>query len=369
MARHPRWVYGVLTGEPLSFGGLEPGTTLEQGINQVFDPSATLEDVEWLRSRWEGPLVVKGVMRVDDAKDIASTGVDAIAVSNHGGRQLDRSVTPLALLPDVVEAVGDSVEVYLDGGVRCGADVAAAVALGARAAFVARPYLYALMAGGETGVDVLLRLLRDDYVRTLHGLMSSPTKAPLAIVRRSQDWTWLADAGWSSRTDRHLEPPRSFVQHNPGRVMSESPTTVIPVVRTGQSAEQLESAVPSEPPSAPAGAGQPTAPSIVSKLTAPRFAKSPTTGVWLGLVVVALGFGTIFFSWIKVAATLDVGRQMPYVVSGAMTGIGLIVVGIAVADMAVRRQDRLERRHQLALMRTVLEELREVQRSQDGDRR
>ncbi len=91
--------------------------------------------------------------------------------------------------------------------------------------------------------------------------------------------------------------------------------------------------------------------------------------MWAGLVVVVLGFATIFFSWVKVAATLDVGRQMPYVVSGAMTGLGLIVVGIAVADMAVRRQDRIERRHQLALMRTVLEEMREVLEPQDGQDR
>jgi L-lactate dehydrogenase (cytochrome) len=88
-------------------------------------------------------------------------------VSNHGGRQLDRAVSPLELLPAVVDAVGGSAEVYVDGGVRSGADVAAAVAFGARAAFVARPYLYALMAGGEAGVDHLTKLLRDDYVRTL----------------------------------------------------------------------------------------------------------------------------------------------------------------------------------------------------------
>jgi L-lactate dehydrogenase (cytochrome) len=111
--------------------------------------------------------VVKGIQRVDDAKSVVAAGADAIAVSNHGGRQLDRATTPLRLLPDVVDAVGDDAEVYLDGGIRCGADVAAAVGLGARAAFVARPYLYALMAAGEPGVDHLLALLRGDYARTL----------------------------------------------------------------------------------------------------------------------------------------------------------------------------------------------------------
>jgi L-lactate dehydrogenase (cytochrome) len=116
-----------------------------------------------LRSHWSGSIIVKGVQRIDDAKAVVSAGADGVAVSNHGGRQLDRAVTPLELLPGVVDAVGDTAEVYLDGGIRCGADVAVAVAFGARAAFLGRPYLYALMAGGEAGVDHLLTLLRDDY--------------------------------------------------------------------------------------------------------------------------------------------------------------------------------------------------------------
>jgi hypothetical protein len=97
----------------------------------------------------------------------------------------------------------------------------------------------------------------------------------------------------------------------------------------------------------------------LARLSAPALRLNASTGVWAGLGVAALGFGLIFFSWIKVAATLDVGRQLPYVVSGAMTGLGLIVVGIALIDMAVRRQDRIERRQQLALMRSILEELRD----------
>jgi L-lactate dehydrogenase (cytochrome) len=166
-ARHPSWSIDALTTEPLEFASLGDAASLEQVINTIFDPSATLDDIEWLRSRWDGPVVVKGVQRVDDAKDLVAAGADGIAVSNHGGRQLDRAATPLRLLPDVVDAVGDATEVYLDGGIRSGADVAAAVALGARAAFVARPYLYALMAAGEAGVDRLLELLRTDYARTL----------------------------------------------------------------------------------------------------------------------------------------------------------------------------------------------------------
>ncbi|MHB8449569.1 MAG: alpha-hydroxy acid oxidase [Mycobacteriales bacterium] len=167
MARRPRWVLDALTTEPLAFETLGTADELMTLINTVFEPALTPGDVEWLREHWHGQLVVKGIQRVDDAKVAIAAGADALAVSNHGGRQLDRVGAPLELLPDVVDAVGDSGEVYLDGGVRSGADIAAAVALGARAVFIARPYLYALMAGGEDGVDHLLTLLKSDYTRTL----------------------------------------------------------------------------------------------------------------------------------------------------------------------------------------------------------
>jgi L-lactate dehydrogenase (cytochrome) len=151
----------------LAFESLGAAEDVMGLIDTVFDPSVTMADIEWLRSNWSGSIVVKGIQRVDDAKAVAAAGADGIAVSNHGGRQLDRAVAPLDLLPGVVDAVGDTVEVFLDGGIRSGADVAVAVALGARAACLGRPYLYALMAGGEAGVDHLLTLLRNDYVRTL----------------------------------------------------------------------------------------------------------------------------------------------------------------------------------------------------------
>jgi L-lactate dehydrogenase (cytochrome) len=167
MVGKPRWLFDALTTEPLAFETLGPAKDVMALINSAFDPSVTLADIDWLRSHWSGAIVVKGVQRVDDAVDTASAGADGIALSNHGGRQLDRAATPLDLLPWVVDAVGTTSEIYLDGGVRSGADMAAAVALGARAAFVARPYLYALMAGGEAGVDHLATLLRDDYTRTL----------------------------------------------------------------------------------------------------------------------------------------------------------------------------------------------------------
>lgn len=167
MLRKPRWLFDALTTEPLAFESLGAADDVMTLINRVFDPGVTLHDVEWLRTEWSGPLVVKGVQRVDDAVAAVDAGVDGVAVSNHGGRQLDRAVTPLQLLPHVVDNVGDRAEVYLDGGIRSGSDVAAAVALGARAAFVARPYLYALMAGGERAVDHLASVFRNDYIRTL----------------------------------------------------------------------------------------------------------------------------------------------------------------------------------------------------------
>ncbi len=167
MVRKWRWLLDALTTEPLAFESLGEARDVMGIINRVFDPAVTVAELEWLRSQWQGQIVVKGVQRVDDAVDVASAGADGIAVSNHGGRQLDRAVTPIELLPAVVDATGGAVEVYLDGGVRSGADVAAAIAFGARAAFVARPYLYALMAGGEAGVDHFTELLNRDYTRTL----------------------------------------------------------------------------------------------------------------------------------------------------------------------------------------------------------
>src|SRR5215211_8524576 len=133
-ATHPWWWFNLLTTEPLVFASLTSweGTVAEL-INRMFDPSLTVRDVEWLRESWSGPLIVKGIQHVDDARMVVDAGADAVVVSNHGGRQLDRASTPLEVLPEVVEAVGDRAEVLLDGGVRSGADVVAAVALGAKA--------------------------------------------------------------------------------------------------------------------------------------------------------------------------------------------------------------------------------------------
>ena len=167
-ALHPSWWFDLFTTEPLRFSAhADMGDVLQDVIGRTFDPAVTMDDLSWLRGRWPGTLVVKGVMRVDDASEMVSRGVDGLVVSNHGGRQLDRSVTSLEVLPAIVDSVGDRAEVLVDGGVRSGADVIAAVGLGARAVMIGRAYLYGLMAGGERGVDRALAILREDVVRTM----------------------------------------------------------------------------------------------------------------------------------------------------------------------------------------------------------
>ena len=168
LAAHPAWWFNVLTTAPLEFASLRAwdGTVAEL-VDRMFDPSATLDDLAWLRAAWPGSLVVKGIQSVDDARRVVDAGADAVVVSNHGGRQLDRAPTPLELLPEVVAAVGDRAQVLLDTGVMTGADVVAAVAQGATSVMVGRAYLYGLMAGGERGVARAVDILTDEVQRTL----------------------------------------------------------------------------------------------------------------------------------------------------------------------------------------------------------
>ena len=169
MARHPAWWGNLLTTAPLEFASLRSwdGTVAEL-VSHMFDPAAGLADLAWLREQWPGQLVVKGVQDVADARLVVDeAGADGVVVSNHGGRQLDRAPTPLELLPAVVDAVGDRADVLVDTGITSGADVAAAVAMGATACLVGRAYLYGLMAGGERGVRRSLEVLETELVRTL----------------------------------------------------------------------------------------------------------------------------------------------------------------------------------------------------------
>ena len=168
MALHPGWWFDKLTTEPLQFAVFkETGGTVADLINRVFDPTITVADLTWLRQAWTGPIVIKGIQTADDARLVVDAGADAIVISNHGGRQLDRAPTPLEQLPAIKAAVGDRAEVYVDGGVLSGADVVAAVALGADAVLVGRAYLYGLMAGGERGVARSGELLRTEALRTM----------------------------------------------------------------------------------------------------------------------------------------------------------------------------------------------------------
>ena len=164
----PAWWLNFLTTEPLKFASLDSwkGTVAEL-MDFVFDPTISYEDLRWIRTQWSGNLVVKGVQRVDDAIAAVDAGADAIILSNHGGRQMDRSVVPYTLIPDVVAAVGKRAEVHMDTGIMHGSDVIAAIASGANFTWAGRAYLYGLMAGGRAGVDRALEILRMQMLRTM----------------------------------------------------------------------------------------------------------------------------------------------------------------------------------------------------------
>lgn len=174
-ARHPAWTWNFLRSEPIRFAnvagrdvgdGASP-VNLSDYINTQFDPALAWSDVEWLRSVWNGPIVLKGIQTVADAILAAEAGVEAIALSNHGGRQLDGAPATFDLVGPVADAVAGRTEIICDGGVRRGSDIVKAVAAGATAVMAGRAYLYALGAAGERGVDRLLEWFRADMVRTM----------------------------------------------------------------------------------------------------------------------------------------------------------------------------------------------------------
>jgi L-lactate dehydrogenase (cytochrome) len=168
MAKFPRWWANVLTTPPLTFSSLKStGGTVAELMTNVFDPSITVADVRWLRANWPGKLVIKGVQHADDAQMLLDEGVDALLLSNHGGRQLDRAVVPLELLPEVRQRVGPQAQVLIDGGAMSGADVVAAIGLGATAVMMGRAYLYGLMAGGEPGVRRAATIVKQEVEQTM----------------------------------------------------------------------------------------------------------------------------------------------------------------------------------------------------------
>ena len=172
---HPAWTMGLLRNEPIRFANVIGGSAgngsspvnLSEYINSQFDPALSWSDIEWLRSIWNGRIIVKGIQCVEDAVIAAESGVDAVALSNHGGRQLDGSPATFSLVAPVADAVAGRTQIICDGGVRRGSDIVKALAAGADAVMAGRAYLYALAAGGEIGVDTLLGWWREDMRRTM----------------------------------------------------------------------------------------------------------------------------------------------------------------------------------------------------------
>ncbi len=164
IALKPIWWLNLFTTGKLEFAAFRGwDKPLSELGGLIFDPSTTMKEITWLRSVWKGPIIVKGVQSVDDAKAIAKLGVQGIILSNHGGRQFDRGQVPLEILPDVVKAVGTKVEIYIDGGIMSGLDALGAIALGAKAVFIGRAYLYGAMANGEAGVEQVIEIMRREF--------------------------------------------------------------------------------------------------------------------------------------------------------------------------------------------------------------
>jgi len=173
--RHPRWTLDFITHEPITFSAVQgrsdvdgsTAITLSDYVNSQFDASLSWRDLDWVRSESGLPIMLKGIQSVADAKRARDEGVEAISLSNHGGRQYDGSPAPIELLPAVMDAVGDGIEVLIDSGVRRGSDVVKACALGARAVMFGRPYLYGLGAAGELGVDWVVNYFNAGITRTM----------------------------------------------------------------------------------------------------------------------------------------------------------------------------------------------------------
>jgi L-lactate dehydrogenase (cytochrome) len=192
-ALHPAWTWAFARSDPITFANVAThggdAVSLSGYVTSQFDPSLSWADIEWFRANWNGHVVIKGVQTVDDARLAVSHGVDGIALSNHGGRQLDGAPPPIELVRPVKDAVGDDVVIICDGGVRRGSDIVKAFASGADACMIGRAYLYALGAAGETGVTWLLDNLRAGVERTLVliGAASLADLTPDLVVQRPGD--------------------------------------------------------------------------------------------------------------------------------------------------------------------------------------
>lgn len=162
------WWWNFLTTKPLEFASMSNWNgTVAELLDYMFDPTMTFEDLKWLRKNWDGTLTVKGIQTLDDAKKAAKCGADAVILSNHGGRQLDRAPVPLMLVEQVSRELKRDVEIHLDSGIMSGADIVAAIALGANFTYIGKAYLYGLMAGGQEGVERCLTIIESQIIRTM----------------------------------------------------------------------------------------------------------------------------------------------------------------------------------------------------------
>lgn len=192
-AMHPRWVWNYFTNPPIELANVRDRikgdvTTLVSFFNDELDRTVSWDDAAWMIEEWGGPFAIKGILSVEDARRAAEVGASAVMVSNHGGRQLDSSPAPIEVLPEIVDAVGDRMEVILEGGVRRGVHVLKALALGATACSAGRPYLFGLGAGGEAGVDRALEILRTDIERDMRILgCRNVGEVDSSRIRRVQD--------------------------------------------------------------------------------------------------------------------------------------------------------------------------------------
>ena len=188
------WLWGLTRNRDFTLANLSEGIDPRKSgalsifdyVNQQFDPSVSWNDVAWLRERWQGPLIIKGILSPEDARQAREIGATAIMVSNHGGRQLDSAAAPIDCIPAIRDAVGDDLELIVDGGVRRGSHIFKALALGASACSVGRPYLYGLGAGGESGVSQAIDILASEFRRCmlLSGYDSIQSLRDRAPVRR-----------------------------------------------------------------------------------------------------------------------------------------------------------------------------------------
>lgn len=188
MLRTRRRSFGNIIGH---VGGVSDLTSIAAWTAEQFDPRLDWNDVRRIRDRWNGKLILKGILDADDAERAVAAGADALVVSNHGGRQLDGTLSSIAALPDIVERVGGGIEVLLDGGIRSGQDVLRALALGARGVFVGRAFLYGLGALGEAGVRLALDIMRKelDTTMALCGLADVTRAGPDLLARRRSNMT------------------------------------------------------------------------------------------------------------------------------------------------------------------------------------